>query len=608
MDSENQSTEIWDSFIGRMIEDRYLIKKKIGEGGIGAVYLAEDTKVLRREVVVKVLLENWTKDEDVRRKFEHEKEALARLDHPGIVSILDAGVLPENKPFIIMPFIAGRTLRQVMVEQTKFPLNFCADIIESFSEALETAHAAGILHRDIKPENIILTEQADRKIRVRLIDFGIARVMNSQVSPITEIERSIGTVLYIAPEQLLGSPNQKPAADIYSCGIIVYEMLTGKLPFQPRSIVDMWQMQSEGLKLKPSTLRSELTPEVDNIILKSLAYDPNERFQTVLGFGRELAHALRQLSLDSLYNFDIHTSEVTIALTADNTSRLIENQKSPSSSFEVKIDQKNTNPVSQTRTRSNDEQELKAQLNKPDIKSDIPFNKKPERIGRHLLLRPSIWAGIAGFLLLLTSVPVLTYFFLKPDNQTALPVEPKNTDIIVSKTPAQTLEFYLELKRPRDDKSIRITERNVFETGYDVKISMIADKDGHVYMFNEGKNEADEKAFFLLYPTPDENDFSPLLNAKQQSQTKWLSFGDKPGKEIIWLIWTKNTLPELEEIRLSASENDEINTLPLAEKLKNLLQKYQTSELEVKRYDESKRAILQSPNDIMIYKMELEHN
>ncbi len=601
MDLENQSTEIWDSFIGRKIEDRYVIRRKIAEGGIGAVYLAEDTKMMNREVVVKILLENWTGDEEVRRKFDHEKEALSRLDHPGIVSILDAGVLPENKPFIVMPFIAGRTLREVLNEQTKLPLNFCADIVESFCEALETAHAAGILHRDIKPENIILTEQADRKIRVRLIDFGIARVMNSQISPITEIERSIGTVLYIAPEQLLGSPNQQPSADIYSCAIVVYEMLTGKLPFQPRSVVDMWQMQSEGLKLKPSLIRPELNAEVDNVILKAMAYKPTERFQQVLAFGRELAHALRQLSLDSLYNFDSKKSEVTIALTADNTSRLIEETKTARPSFEVKIEQKLTNPLPEHKTQSNEVKNLTAQIeNLPPINTEK--NKK------NLFLRPSIWAATAGFLLLLSSIPVLTYFLLSPDSQTAPPIEPKNTDIVVSKTPAQTLEFYLELQRPNSDKLIRITDRNIFETGYAVKINMTADADGYIYLFNEGKDETGKNAFFLVYPIPAQNDFSPRINAGQKTETDWLDFGDKPGKEIVWLIWTKNAVPELEEIRLSAAENDKIESPQLIEKLQNFQQKHLNNTLEIKEDDENKRTVLQSSNDTMIYKMELEHN
>ncbi len=609
MDSENQSTEIWDSFIGRKIEDRYLIQRKIAEGGIGAVYLAEDTKMMNREVVVKVLLENWTKDEEVRRKFDHEKESLARLDHPGIVSILDAGVLPENKPFIIMPYILGRTLREVMDEQTKLPLNFCADIVESFCEALETAHAAGILHRDIKPENIILTEQADRKIRVRLIDFGIARVMNSQVSPITEVERSIGTVLYIAPEQLLGSPNQKPSADVYSCGILVYEMLTGKLPFQPRSVVDMWQMQSEGLKLKPSAIRPELTPEVDNIILKALAYEPQQRFQQVLAFGRELAHSLRQLSLESLYNFNPHKSEVTIALTADDVSRVMEEPKSPSSSFEVKIDQKQTQRLSDKQTQSNEERNLTERLDNSDLESDKLPDTKPERGNKNLLLRTSLWAGVVGIVLLITSVPLLIYF-LKPDVQTP-PTEPKNTNIVVITAPTQKLELYLQLQRMRDGKPygepVRATERNIFETGFGVKINMTASSGGYIYLFNEGKNDAGENSFFVVYPTPEQYRDSPQIKAAQPIETGFLDFGGKPGKEIIWVVWTKNAVPDLVEILQNASKSDEIKS-PQIEKLQNFLRNQMGNPPEVIKDDENKRTILQSRSDILVYRMELEHN
>lgn len=627
MDLENQPTELFDSFIGRTIEDRYFIREKIGEGGIGSVYLAEDKRMVNRQVVVKVLLENWSKDEEVRRKFEHEKEALARLDHPGIVSILDAGILPENKPFIIMPFITGRTLRQVMEEQKKLPLNFCADVIESFCEALETAHDAGILHRDIKPENIILTEQADRKIRVRLIDFGIARVMNSQISPVTEVERSIGTVLYIAPEQLLGSSNQKPSADIYSCAIVAYEMLTGMLPFNPRSVVDMWQMQSDGVKLKPSAIRPELTTEVDNVILKALAYEPNERFQQVLAFGRELAHALRQLTLDSFYNFNPHISEVTIAMSGDKFSQVIEESKtaieesnlptftepkSPSSSFEVKIDQNNTNPLPRSQTQENNLKNLTAELENEKLKSEkspvqfAPVNNKT------MLLKTSIWAGVVGTVLLVIAAPLLFYMFYKPAVQT-LPVEPKNTDIVVTQKPTQNLEFYLEIQKIRDNEPygepFRATGREIFETGWSFKINMTTQTAGNLYLFNEGKNDAGKNVFHLLFPTPAGQDGSPKVKADQQIKTGFYDLVGATGKEIIWIIWTKEAVPELEEIREIGlkTKDGEINDPQTMEKLRSFLQKYSGDQVKVVKDDEKQRTILQTSGDVIVYQTALEH-
>ena len=614
MDSENNSTKIWDSFVGRLIENRYLILRKIAEGGIGAVYLAEDTKMMNREVVVKVLLENWTKDEDVRRKFDHEKEALARLDHPGIVSILDAGILPEDKPYIVMPFIAGRTLRQVMDEQNKLPLNFCADVIESFCEALETAHAAGILHRDIKPENIILTEQADRKIRVRLIDFGIARVMNSQVSPITEVERSVGTVMYIAPEQLMGSPNQKPSADTYSCGIVVYEMLTGKLPFYPRSVVDMWQMQSAGVKFRPSEIRPELTPEVDDLILKALAYEPTERFQEVLAFGRELAHSLRQLSLDSLYNFNPHKSEITIALTADKVSRFIEEPKSPSSSFEVKIDRRETQILSDKKTQSTEPRNPTEPIDSENLEPENSPLTKTHGNNRPIILRTSLWIGVIAFVLLISAVPLLIYMLYQPKTSNQPPAtEPKNTDIIVLSNPTRKLEYFLQIQKMRDEKPygepFRATGREIFESGYKFKINLSVTSPGYLYIFNEGKNDSGKNVFNLLFPTPEQQQNIAKIQAAQSIETADYYFSGKPGKELIWLIWTKDARPELDEIiRKVPIDTGEMDNPENVAALQNFLLKASENAPESEKDEQAKKTILKSRDDILVYRMELEHN
>ncbi|MEO8648005.1 MAG: serine/threonine-protein kinase, partial [Acidobacteriota bacterium] len=271
--------------IGQLVDDRFLIQKAIGKGGAGEVFLACDTKMLDRRVVVKVLLADWIGHDDVRRKFEHEKEALLRLDHPGIVSILDAGTLEQGQPYIVMPFVEGQTLQRYLKENSLPPLEICAGIIEATADALSAAHSVGILHRDIKPANIMISFLPSKKLRVKIIDFGIARVFESKVSPITHIGRPLGTVLYVAPEQLLGHHEQTPAADVYSCGIMAFKMLTGVRPFEPQSMFEMAELHREGLKKLPSSIRPELGPVIDEILLKALAYSPDERYQEISEFG-----------------------------------------------------------------------------------------------------------------------------------------------------------------------------------------------------------------------------------------------------------------------------------------------------------------------------------
>lgn len=609
MDQGKAATKMWDSFVGRMIEDRYFIQKKLGEGGVGAVYLAEDTKMMNRQVVVKVLLENWLHNADVRRKFEHEKEALARLDHPGIVSILDAGILPEDKPYIVMPFISGRTLRQVMDDQKILPLDFCADVIESFSEALETAHAAGILHRDIKPENIILTEQEDRKVRVRLIDFGIARVMNSQISPVTEVERFVGTTLYIAPEQLLGSLNQKSATDIYSCGIVAFEMLTGKLPFNPGSIIEMYQLQKEGVKQKPSAIRLELDSTVDNIILKALEYESKERFQKVLDFGRSLAKALRKLN-DNKTTLTYFTPEITLNLMEDKTFQIIAETKPDSSDFVVK-DEKRKNLPDPEPTHRNEAQNLTNQWEKLDFESVETRITEQIRENKPLLYRTSTWIGVIGIMLLIVvTIPPLIYIFNKPIVDVP-PLELESNKITDQSTSPRNLQFYLDVQKMRNGKpsgkSVRATGQEIFETGDKFWMNISINTSGYFYLFNEGKDDTGKNTFNLMFPTKKQQKGSPKLETAQEIRTNENNFYGLPGKEIVWIIWTKDPISELEEARKDALQSGKVQRPEIAQLLSDFLQKYSSDQLEVTRDSDKKRTILQSNNNIMVHQMELEH-
>jgi len=272
---ESQFSEEPDPLIEQIVGGRFLVKEVLDRGGIGVIYLALDLKVLTRKVVIKVLRETYTQDVYIRRKFEHEIEALSRLDHPGIVGILDAGMLPNNAPYLVMPYLPGRTLKSIIKEDKNLPLAFCSQIIENLTDALSAVHSAGLIHRDIKPENIMLTENDDGSLRVRLIDFGIVRIYDSQIAPVTQVSMGVGTLWYIAPEQLRGVAEQTPAVDIFSCGTVFYEILTGERPFDPRTKLDMEPLQKEGLKRKPSELRPELSEETDRLIIQSLAYDPD---------------------------------------------------------------------------------------------------------------------------------------------------------------------------------------------------------------------------------------------------------------------------------------------------------------------------------------------
>src|SRR5688572_13556043 len=213
-----------DRRLGTTLKGRYRIKSKLGSGGVGVVYLAEDLNLMSRLVVVKFLHEHGGRQPGRLIKFLQEAEALARLDHPGIVAAFDADETPDGAHFLVMQYVDGRTLR-ALIDDGPVRLDLAASILRQLGSALEIAHSKGVIHRDLKPENIMLQKLGDGRKIVKLIDFGVARVEASAVSTDTAVIGVAGTPSYMAPEHLSGKP--VPASDIFSLGVIAFEMLTG---------------------------------------------------------------------------------------------------------------------------------------------------------------------------------------------------------------------------------------------------------------------------------------------------------------------------------------------------------------------------------------------
>jgi class 3 adenylate cyclase len=279
-----------DPMIGSMLDRRYLVKRKLGHGGFGTVYLASDEKMMSRPVVVKTLLDEKISSEWSVRKFKQEMEALARVDHPSIVGIFDSGQLDDGKPFLVMQYVDGASLR-VLIKSEGMNFSQAANIIRQTGRALSAAHHRGILHRDLKPENIMVQSLSDGEEQVKIIDFGIAKIKNSVVSFSTIGEQFAGTALYMSPEQLKTEP-LTPASDLYSFAVIAYEMLTGRRPNNPDSAFQLLEMQREGLRIKPRDLRPSLSPVAEAILLKALAFNAKDRYETAREFGDKLAAAL----------------------------------------------------------------------------------------------------------------------------------------------------------------------------------------------------------------------------------------------------------------------------------------------------------------------------
>lgn len=274
--------------VNARLKGRYLIQHELGHGGFAVVYLAVDEQLLPRRVVIKILqdaeLDPWR-----RRKFHNEIEALARLSHPGIVSISDSGETEDGRPFLVMEYVEGKTLRH-LIRPEGLPLETIAAIVRQAGGALAAAHQNGIWHRDLKPENVMIQTLDDGEHRVKLIDFGIATVLHSQ-DPAESASKISGTLPYMAPEQLNGRPGA--SSDLYSLGVITYEMMTGRLPLRAENAVQLHAMQKEGVRIAPRSLRPDLPEEASRAILKALAFEESDRQESVAEFVRELGQGLR---------------------------------------------------------------------------------------------------------------------------------------------------------------------------------------------------------------------------------------------------------------------------------------------------------------------------
>jgi serine/threonine-protein kinase len=279
--------------LGMSLNRRYLVEKEIGRGGFGAVYLARDKQLHLKPVVIKILLKHPDDDPWLKRKFRQEIEALTRIDHPGVIGALDSGEMPDGALFLVMQFVEGVSLRSA-INADGMSFGRAASILRQIGQALSAAHDKGIYHRDLKPENIMLqTISADEEY-VKLIDFGIALVRDSQITSGNETSHVAGTIAYMAPEQLMGKPSA--ASDIYALGVIAYEMVTGRRPFTFDTPYQLYELQRDGVRVKPIDLRPSLPEDVQRAILKAISFEPKDRHSRARDLGEELAQALTSAS------------------------------------------------------------------------------------------------------------------------------------------------------------------------------------------------------------------------------------------------------------------------------------------------------------------------
>jgi eukaryotic-like serine/threonine-protein kinase len=277
-----------DTLIGSVFDGRYRIVRKLGAGGMADVYLAEDQELGRR-VAIKILNDRHAADDSFIERFRREAKNAAGLSHPNIVSIYDRGEA-EGTYYIAMEFLDGRSLKELIVGRGPAPIKTAIDYARQILAALAAAHRQGIVHCDIKPYNVLVGPEG----RLKVTDFGIAR---SGASQMTEVGSIIGTAQYLSPEQARGAPVDQ-TSDVYSVGVVLYEMLTGQVPFTGDTPLEIAMKHLSEVPVPPSELRAEVPHDLDSVVLRALAKEPRERYQSAEEMDADLKRVAEGLPVD----------------------------------------------------------------------------------------------------------------------------------------------------------------------------------------------------------------------------------------------------------------------------------------------------------------------
>lgn len=523
-----------DWLIGQTV-DHYFIEEKIGEGGFGAVYRARDIRNTRlaRQVVVKFLKDARLDNDWVVGKFKQEVEALALLDnHPGIVGLLEAGEF-QGLPYIVLQYVNGVPLRK-RIKPRGMELEEVAEVVRQTASALAEAHSQGILHRDLKPENIMLRKLGSGEVNVVVIDFGIAKLHNSYLSLSSETGSVVGTYPYMSPEQLRGhNKTMTPASEVYSLAVIVYEMLTGILPFNARDVDGLRQMQEGGIKVNPQDLRPDLPEAAQSVLLRALSFDPARRFQNIKTFGDELARTLL---------------------------------------------------------------------------APAPVSPRVRRKKRWL-----VPAAVA----LVLALAVVAGLFILPLGKEQTPAPPAASSAVAKNEAASTsapraLSYSLTVQKVFDGKPMggpeEYTGAELFGNGWKFKFNVTPVEDGHFYLLNAAPQPDGSIEWNVLFPTKKNNDGQSKIVGRQKRTFGWYVFDDKPGQEKLWLVWSRQPVPDLEAAVKAATRTALVIKEPELGAVIGFLQPWERQPPAASADEAQKLTVIQSEQPTWAYLVSLRHD
>ena len=548
-------------FAGTLLNDRYEVQGELGQGGIGIVYLARDRRVKDRLVVIKTLLETSnrsTRAAWIRRHFEDEIAALARIDHPGVVSVTDTGVLPDGNPFFVMQYVKGVSLRTVLNAPKRLSLTQCGTLVRQISQALQAAHDQQVIHRDLKPENVMIHTDDHQDERVVLIDFGIASVGDTELhgSPYTEKTEVAGSLPYMAPEQLNGKPTY--ASDTWALGVIAYEALTGQRPFSAQMPVELFQQQQFGSFTLPQQLRADLPTDAAKLLRAALSFDPLLRPIRVRDFGEAFDTALRTQPTN-----DFSALPTAVLPVEAERNKIVPMPPDPAPS--------------------------------------------PDPVPRPLNL-PKWLLGTA----LLFAVVLASYWIYRKITENSFTPQP------VPVMAEKVLGYSLSVLNA-DNKKGQPTElagEMLFTGKLFLRLNVASEKKGYLYLVDEGPQLVrDLPHYIFLYPAPDLAETrlaaGQMIYLPSETITKGFKV-DSTGTEKLWLIWSAEPLPLLEELRAWYEKNPqfpgEIADPQEVRRFQEFLQKNVTSAQPVAEKDERQTQLKLAPSArLLVHLIRISH-
>ncbi len=384
-----------DKYIGKLLDERYEILQIIGVGGMAVVYKAMDHR-LNRLVAVKILKDDYLNDSEFRRRFHGESQAVAMMSHPNIVSVYDVSK-SDNADYIVMELIDGITLKQYM-EQKGGPLSWRETLHFSMqiARALEHAHSRNIIHRDIKPHNVMILKDGS----VKVADFGIARVASAQN---TLTKEALGSVHYISPEQARGARVDN-RTDIYSLGVVMYEMLTGRPPYDGETPVSVAIQHINGSPLSPSLLNSEIPTGLEQITMHAMCADINIRYSSVSDMLKDMEEFRKNPAI--LFTFLPAGAAAEVAGVRPQTNRQsIVSARQPQTA-------RNSQTTRQTRTGRNSPASRGSQSSRKDPNTQTYLDESREENSRKVLM----WVGLALVIVALAAIIILLLHNAKQKN------------------------------------------------------------------------------------------------------------------------------------------------------------------------------------------------